>query len=100
MRAYLRCSAELEGGAVVLDAAQLEALLSRTFSTGLDIGRDNRTVRPKGVMGPVVGDEGGEDVPVPGAVTVGIAAQAAGADRDVVVFPFHPGLGGSVAGGW
>ncbi len=28
-----------EGGAVVLDVAQLEALLARTFSIGLDVGR-------------------------------------------------------------
>jgi len=33
-----------EGGAVVLDVAQLEALLARTFSIGLDVGRGRETV--------------------------------------------------------
>ncbi len=32
------------GGAVVLDVAQLEAVLTRTFSIGLDIGRGRETV--------------------------------------------------------
>jgi hypothetical protein len=33
-----------EGGAVVLDVAQLEALLTRTFSIGLDVGRGREKV--------------------------------------------------------
>ena len=33
-----------EGGAVVLDVAQLEALLTRTFSIGLDVGRGGEKV--------------------------------------------------------
>src|SRR5437899_11642035 len=32
------------GGAVVLDVAQLEALLTRTFSIGLDVGRGREKV--------------------------------------------------------
>ena len=32
------------GGAVVLDVAQLEALLARTFSIGLDVGRGREKV--------------------------------------------------------
>jgi hypothetical protein len=34
----------LEGGAVVLDVAQLEALFTRTFSIGLDVGRGREKV--------------------------------------------------------
>jgi hypothetical protein len=33
-----------EGGSVVLDVAQLEALLARTFSIGLDVGRGREKV--------------------------------------------------------
>ena len=34
----------VRGGAVVLDVAQLEALLTRTFSIGLDVGRGREKV--------------------------------------------------------